>query len=311
MIKIQNSCPLNNIKNFYELYINIERKIKENKFFNYIKIAFITDNEFIKATLVAIYSLLKNKNLSSKYLIYVIGYKLSFENILLLNRLLLDKVDIKVINIKNINNYTRNKTSHVSPNATIKFNLPNILGDISKVLYIDSDVLILKDLAFLYSIDLTHYYAAMVKDYGALFWPKHYKERLDIKHEYYFNSGLMLLNIENLRKDNICGKLHTFKNFYKTAYMDQDAINVVMGKKILCLPFMYNFMINIIDTYKKQDIERFYEIEISNEFKKDIVMLHFASKFKPWLEGSENIWKKYARDAAKSMQLDSDFFLNF
>lgn len=48
--------------------------------------------------------------------------------------------------------------------AFIKFEIGNILKDIDKVLYIDGDTLILKDLYNLYNIDISNVYCACVKD---------------------------------------------------------------------------------------------------------------------------------------------------
>ena len=57
---------------------------------------------------------------------------------------------------------------YVTSAAIFKFDIANILSDYNKVLYIDCDTIILKDLTELFEINLNDYYVAVVKDFSLL-----------------------------------------------------------------------------------------------------------------------------------------------
>ena len=53
---------------------------------------------------------------------------------------------------------------HASSAAMQKFNLPLILKNLDKVLYLDSDIIIQNDLVAFFNLDITEYYCAAVPD---------------------------------------------------------------------------------------------------------------------------------------------------
>ena len=96
----------------------------------------------------------------------------------------------------------------------------------------------------------------------------------------YVNAGMLLINLNQIRKDNITQK---FMNLLKKNYssQDQDIINVACYGKILTLPPKYNAMVLRLEEnnpllkkiYKEQDI-----IEAQTEPH----IIHYADKRKPW-----------------------------
>lgn len=120
-----------------------------------------------------------------------------------------------------------------------------IFPNLDKILYLDSDTLVQKDLSELYRTDLSGYAIGAVRDmaptddtsslagkYVSEFKQKH------LKHDLYINSGVLLINIKEIKNHE--HDLLTTK--IKLKYPDQDIINAALDGKILELPLKYNFV---------------------------------------------------------------------
>ena len=58
--------------------------------------------------------------------------------------------------------------------------------------------------------------------------------------EFYFNSGVMLLNLAQIRKDDIMRRAVIYFNTHNEVFGDQDVLNVVFGSKVVPLSYRYN-----------------------------------------------------------------------
>lgn len=267
---------------------------------NNVKICMITDENYAIPTIVSLTSAIINKNIDTQYEIYVITknvsefYKTKFKDLEQKNTqiTIIDKNSVKINSVK--------KYSHVPETALIKFELCNILKNEHKILYIDGDTLIQKDLSELYNIDLGQNYAAVVQDVvGEEIRKLHAKCGVNK----YFNSGVLLLNLDLLRKINSTEKLIDTKLTHPQWHcMDQDAFNYVFQNKILWLKPKYNatiaaFILQQFDilTINKYYLTNYFSFE---EFESDTIINHFAgcAKIRPW-EYSDvlfsNLWGNY------------------
>ena len=62
--------------------------------------------------------------------------------------------------------------------------------------------MIQKSLKALYEIDLQDYYAAVVKDYKPMTYKPPQPEKLHVNHSAYFNSGVMIMNLDVFRRES-------------------------------------------------------------------------------------------------------------
>ncbi len=249
---------------------------------NIINLAFITDAKYAPITLVAIYSAIENKAPSSKYQINILCVDVPEKQLNDLKKLETKNVNINII--KKSEKYNRvNNNYYVTPTALFKFDLPEILNKLSKVLYLDSDVIVQEDLSSLYNTDLTGYCAGVVFHN---YWKDN--ERLGLTN--YFNSGVLLLNLSKLRKENYYEKLINEKFQNKSLkYMDNDVFNVVFAENVVSLPQKYNYL----------NIYNFYTCDTPpHESTSNICVLHYASYPKPWeFRDGKNakIWHHYLK----------------
>lgn len=247
-------------------------------------IVFICDEEYAVPTAVAIQSIKETNKF--KKTIYVISPSLEKNTKELLNSLKDENTNIQVIIYnKQVDGRFKIENLHVSPTALIKFDLPEIFKEKDKILYLDSDILVKKDLRDLYNIDLANEYAAVVKDYKPLTYKPSQLIKLNLTHKAYFNSGVMLLNLDKLRKDNIREKLYYYRKNGINYFMDQDALNVVFKENVKYIDLKYNVISSTIGAFNKKELESYYHlnnIDSKNDIYNQAIIIHLTTKYKPW-----------------------------
>ena len=215
-----------------------------------VNIVFITDDNYVVPTAVAITSVIKNKKPESYYNIYVVTTELSDENIEIFNKFNQKCVEVQVIKasldkFKGIHKQQKNSVCVASEAALLKFELPNLLRSFQKVLYLDGDILVKGDLSELFDIDIKDNLCAAAYDTGCLYS----KNSKFLKYSEYFNSGVMLLNLELMRKEKASEKLYEAKkkstNFN---LMDQDIFNEVFDNIMTTSRFLSIIYIPLIKT---------------------------------------------------------------
>jgi lipopolysaccharide biosynthesis glycosyltransferase len=99
--------------------------------------------------------------------------------------------------------------------------------DIARILYLDSDLIVRRSLRSLWNIDLTDYGLAAVVDYEEEEAPKTLGFPLGTK---YFNSGVMLINLQFWKQYNVAARAINFirENPEKVRYWDQDGLNAIL-----------------------------------------------------------------------------------
>lgn len=182
---------------------------------------------------------------------------------------------------------------HVTKPTYFRFKLPSLLPDLDKILYLDCDIISFDSIKDLYNTEINNYYAGMTNDIAS----KKESSRLNLTD--YYNAGVMLINLTKWREDNIEDKLFEFVKNNKNIllWQDQDAINIVFQNKILNLSSKWNFQISpeSSEDHKKL-FEKYQEISI----------LHFAGRFKPWLNFSgSTIFELYYNYLGKIGWLDN------
>lgn len=202
---------------------------------------------------------------------------------------------------------------HFSLNTYSRFLIPNLVPDIDKALYVDTDMVICGDVAEIYNKDLTGKGVAATVYMDEDCKPKlylSYKKKLNIAAEHrYFNAGLLIIDCEYWRKHNIVEQLMA-----KTAELrdviempDQDVLNVVFESDYLELAPQYNLVVDLTSDY--QNFNQ-YIAGIKGCF-----VLHYTGGrgVRPWVNksvpGAGYFWK-YAKATPFNDELKFDLSLN-
>lgn len=165
-----------------------------------------------------------------------------------------------------------NNTKYFPISACLRIIAPLILPvEINKLLYVDSDTLCLNSLEELFNYNLDEKIIAAVPDVESTQISQ--CEKIHLKYGSYFNSGVMLYNIDNWNRANISEKALDLLNegiAYK--FPDQDVLNLLLKNNIYYLPYKYN-RITLLTVGGYQDHQR------TND---ETVFIHYVSGSKPW-----------------------------
>ena len=259
----------NIIKGRLFLYKEDENNSKEtNK--NKISIVMTSDDYGLYPTLVSMASALENNNKKENILIYhlLLSHDFNMEYIEYFESLK-ENYDFR-INYYQIPNNIFNNVRRWKKTYTVYFKLliPIIFPDFERVIYLDSDTLIFKDLSEMFNLPFNNNYI--------LGYPFHTPWMVTINHKHpkiYINAGVLLININKIRRDNKDFELIDFTRKYtkRLFFLEQDGINFVYYKKMGLLPLKYGVYLygNITDFKKKYLYKLKIKIDL-NELKKAI-----------------------------------------
>lgn len=158
-----------------------------------------------------------------------------------------------------------------------KIMLQNLLPNEWKILYLDGDTIIYKDLNELYNYNISNnYYVGSYEGKPRRKYGKNLKD--------FINGGIILANLENLRKDNIYEKIYDFlrKNNGSLPFLEQDAINIICNKKNAIFPRYYVY--HGICSYKKikqLNRNKLHKDKLIQALKEPYIF-HFKVHIKPW-----------------------------
>lgn len=116
--------------------------------------------------------------------------------------------------------------------------LPELLRDVDLCLYLDSDTLVVDDLTPLFRISMEEYYLAGVFENISAARAQSVGSAIPI--DTYVNSGVLLMNLERMRKDSVQEKL--LRADMNSIAPDQDILNICCYGGIRLLPAEYNYI---------------------------------------------------------------------
>lgn len=154
-------------------------------------------------------------------------------------------------------------------------------AELDKILYLDPDILVINEIRSLYDQDISRYLYAAAEH-----------ERVSVKEvnklrlkpyeiDGYYNSGVMLLNLQLQRLEINEAEIYTFvrKNKKKLILPDQDTINALYGRRIKPVEeIRYNY---------DPRFYLYYKLKSNGRYDMDYIIhhtsiIHFCGRKKPW-----------------------------
>ena len=265
---------------------------------NEIHILINMNNKYIYPTLVSINSALKNSNKNKNTLVYHVLCPNDIRRSFLkkLKSLLNFYPKNLIIVIYSMGNlFNRYKGSRFSE-VTFYRLLSPIFIPLKKIIYLDSDVLVFKDLEEMYNLSFNNNYILGILDYLSFG-----TDYLGLNSEKYINAGVLLINLEKIRKDNkYYEMLYMYKTFKKLNNNDQTIINYVLYPNIGKLPpkfgiFNFNSIFDIKYLYLQKIRQNMNLTEIINAFKDPVIIHYTLCNPKVWYSNSKFV-TKYTRE---------------
>jgi len=235
-----------------------------------IDILLNTDKNYVTPCKVVIESIVRNTKESIQF--HVIGEEFNSKH----NIIFYDEPDLSILKNTVCNSY-------ITTAACYRLFAPFISNLKDKVIYIDCDTIVLGDVKELWDIDVR--YIKGVLD-------PMYKTQMKKNNTIYpyINSGVLLMNLNNLRKLDYLNMIRETQNGkYNLSLLDQDIINIAFNNYIELLPYEWNVYSEIfnevnIDMYKAREIPK---------------IIHWCGGRKPW--NTKNLWMSYYWDKYKNL----------
>jgi lipopolysaccharide biosynthesis glycosyltransferase len=212
--------------------------------------------------------------------------------------------------------------SHLTAATLLRLQLPSVLQDINRVIYLDSDVVVLNDITMLSDTDLSGLPLAACLDFwltggppfmppivgwGVEEWHRFLRDVVRLAdHKAYFNAGVMVMDLDRCRDVGLMPAAEAFleQANYKTVYVDQDALNAVINGAFARLDLRWNVLANRRPTsVDDADGKISSPAALSHA---DAWILHYAGPRKPWsLEWRQmTMWhRRFWQEAAASAVL--------
>lgn len=266
-----------------------------------LNFVYCLDENYNEQCLNSIYSILNYTNTEcSFYIIHQSPNTLEPINKKILKHKNLKELVIKKFN-DSVNNFVNLERVHVTEASYYRLFISKYLPkDISKIVYIDPDVICLKKFNNLIVNSMkimeekNYNLAAVTEDPYEL--NQNNARRLNLKNEKYFNAGVLIINVSNWREENIIEK---FSELLKTnkdrlELHDQDILNIFYDGFYLELDKGLNFTV-------PGDGERY--LKKINDYKfENITFLHYSGNKKPWqLKGILHEAGEYYRESYEKL----------
>lgn len=198
----------------------------------------------------------------------------------------------------------RPRLGHISNAALLRTQLPRALPQLERVLYLDADIVVRRDIAELYRSDLGGKPVGGIVDLGMYMWLRRdtihrdftmndYLVRLglDPRQSQYVNSGVLLMDLAALRNLNFSAEAISFSNerAAELITMDQCLINSMLLGRIATLDPRWNACGHMIRRSRHHHyIPRRLQPNVRLQ-KDDPWLIHYTGKDKPW--NSAEVWR--------------------
>lgn len=261
----------------------------KKEFKNYINVSYAFDGNYHYITHVSMKSIMLSQEKTTFINFYMLVSNITDEQKEVINRICLEHINCKIIFIDMGNQFNelyipKNEFSLWSTANFYRVILQDILPNEHKILYLDTDTLIYKDLTKLYNYNITGRCYVGMPEYKDIYYFLQYKEK---KFNNFINTGVVLCNLDELRKINFTNKFKEFFNRYnkKVKFPVNDATNMITHE--------YNGYFEpeyvVIGFCNEKEIYKYYKrmslkINVTEVIKSynDPYVYHLITKSKPW-----------------------------
>ena len=235
-----------------------------------MNVVFATDRCFLQHLAVALVSLLAN---NSGMNIYIINNDIAADDWRKLEKLFTGK-DSKLINAKIDDRPIENliTTCHFTKANYYRLFIPEIVKE-DRALYLDADIVVNRKIDDLYNADISNTFLAAVDNMDIY---NHHELEMESSAKY-FNSGVMLINLECWRANNVKEKVIEFisRKPEVIRFVDQDGLNSVINGNWLELHPKYNLHTRLL----------YIDYAADSPIKEATInpsIIHYTGPSKPW-----------------------------
>ena len=283
-----------------------------------VVVVFACSENFVPYLSVAVQSIIDNANPSRRYDIVVLTRDISPTSMITLTRQVTSPhVGIGFLDVDAaLGDIVLPHHGHFRPETYYRLLAPQLLPNVDKAIYLDSDLIADDDVAKLYDVDVTGYPLAATRDadtigqiegYDATVGPYLRDELgMDDPHDY-FQAGLILMNLAELRRTVTPEEFLALSTERMWRWLDQDVLNKVVNGNYVRVHMRWNYLMDWqhlrrthIVANAPADVRAEYE-----EAAADPAIVHFAGPDnRPWLYPDADRAELFWHYAMRSPYLD-------
>ena len=263
------------------------------KYKEVIPIFFAVDDGYIPFLAVTLQSIVEKSKEEYYYVVKILYTNISEENKEKINKYKRETIEIEFVNLNYYIEKVKDKLytrDYFSMTTYFRLFISNLYPQYNKAIYLDSDIVLLTDVAELYMQDIGDNLVGAVADdiiqQNEVF--QEYVEKVVgvASYKTYFNAGMLIMNLDELRKTDFQGKfLYLLETVKYSVVQDQDYLNRICKGRVKLLDKSWNVMPNATKDINEADIK----------------LIHYNYQYKPW--HYDNIpYAKYFWDLAKKTE---------
>ena len=184
----------------------------------------------------------------------------------------LAKLDCQIVNARLDGSHISQYKTNILYSVFLRY-FTAIFVEEDQALYLDCDIVVTRDLSEIFAVDLGSYPLGAVRDLGG---EVYFGEQI-------FNSGVLLINVNYWRENDIAGQLiEMTDNLHdKVTQGDQSILNMLFENSWMELPFAYN-CITLHTTFSDYEPEKGLYPPV----------IHYLTERKPWKEYTQSIYRE-------------------
>ena len=238
-----------------------------------IPIFYACDDNFVKYTIVSLYSMIQNASVEYRYKVYVLHTEISEETQRKVQKKKNDNFSIEFVDMTDYLKSISDKLplrDYYSKTTYYRLFIAEMYPEYNKAIYIDSDTIVQGDISEFYNTDIKDAYVGacheqvmlQVDEFGT------YVEKVvGVSRYNFFNAGILLINCDQFRLKFVLDKFLDYLHYYNfVVTQDEDYLNLICKDHVYWIDQRWNTEVFC---------EIPYPIEQAN-------MLHYIMTSKPW-----------------------------
>lgn len=213
----------------------------------HIPIFYACDDNFVKFTMISMKSMMENASKDYEYVIHILYSDISDE---MKQEVLNMKTDNFEVQFDDVTDYMKSINDklpirdYYTKTTYYRLFIAEMFKDYDKAIYIDSDTIVLGDISKLYSYELGDNYVGAANEQVMIqidTYGEYVEKVLGINRHEFFNAGLLVINCEQFRKQNVLSQFVRLLKVYNfVVTQDEDYLNLICSGHVLWIDQQWN-----------------------------------------------------------------------
>ncbi len=250
-----------------------------------IPVIYAVNDCYAPIAAASIRSLIRCATLHRYYSVYIMHTGLEQLHLDRLSSMETENVKISFFNASELMRAAWPSNSRFGPEIYLRLYAPMIFAQYPKLVYLDADTIVLRDVADLYDTPLNSAPLGACWSFATPFMDGYVRRTVGLAPEEYFNSGVLLLDSERFETEMLRQRCQQILREQPRLFcFDQDALNLALRGAFCRLPDKWNVqwtnhlhpVHDISERPSREQSARIRAAELSP------YLIHYSSDFKPW-----------------------------